>query len=135
MSTETPIEAAPAPVIEIEKLRGLSRMLADRAIGVLTAEVGVKAEAFAKCFWSRTQEERQLVLSTVGRWVRVDKDPKEPGQFLVRIEILELLKLMEDQAVAIDKSSRILKAFKDFLDRAESIADDIDQLRGAVEQG
>lgn len=133
MSTETPIEAAPAPVIEIEKLRGLSRMLADRAIDVLKAEVGAKAEAFAKYFWSKTTEERRLVLSTASRQVRVDKDPKDAGQFLVRIEIPELLKLMEDQAVAIAKSPRTLKAFKDFLDRAESVADDIDQLRGAIE--
>lgn len=126
--------AAPVPNIDVEKLRGLSKMIAERAVTSLENHVKARALAFFKhFFWGKGSGESQITLSTLYQRATVKPDPNHPGHHLVTLGWSELDGLLQDNAIKLNKNAHVAAALKEFLERADSLADDVQQLRDQVQ--
>lgn len=125
---------APAPNLDVEKLFGLSRMIAARTTEQLDAEVKAALDPFLRLFRSRSSDDQAIVISTFSNSdVRITDDPKHPGKHLIRVSVFECGRLAELKAVEIHRQRRVAEALKDFLERTESVADEIAEIRDQVQ--
>ncbi len=120
--------------VDVKRLSGLSKLIADREAEQLKKEVEKIALPLFQLFANQSGSDREITFRTADYWsIKVIPDSKTPGSFLVKITVdSSLERRLVEKAVEIHTSRRVGAALNQFLERADSLCADVEQMRSEM---
>ena len=124
------VETKADVILDVDKLRGLSRLIADRTIEALEREVNTVKGQFNRLLSGAHLLHRRISLRVLTD--RARPDPEDSRYVIIEFDPCEALTAAGRKAVEVNRSERVAKALKSFLAEHDSFANDIDELRSEV---